>query len=189
MDRCKSTADVVNNVENPSTFIFSFVILAISNQSFRTIICVAVEKLNKTYAHVTGSSSHLTQSWQPLLAGLLSGDYRCSTKKVCTGYKQEQAPQAVLVVNSGFILREKSRFSISCVLVPNTCKAESIHFVTNATKRSRTSLFQVFTFLLFNESHYYCKALSLLYLQMLNYAVFRSTDKIFMLNICTLITI
>lgn len=86
-DRCKSTADVVNNVENPSTFIFSFVILAISNQSFRTIICVAVEKLNKTYAHVTGSSSHLTQSWQPLLAGLLSGDYRCSTKKVCTGYK------------------------------------------------------------------------------------------------------
>lgn len=46
-------------------------------------------------------------------------------KKVCIGYKK--VPQAVLV-NFGFILREKSKFSISCALVLNTCAAESYHF-------------------------------------------------------------
>lgn len=34
----------------------------------------------------------------------------------------------MLVVNFGFILGEKSKFSISGVLVLNTCKAESILF-------------------------------------------------------------
>lgn len=96
----------------------------------------------------------------------------------------------VLVVNFGFILREKSKFSISCALVVlSTCAAESIYSATSATKGSWTSPFQIFAFLLTNKSHYYCKALSLFYLQMVNDASFRSTHKIFMLSICKFIMI
>lgn len=48
MDPCKSTADMVNNMETSSNFMFSCIILAISNQSSRTMTFVALEKLNKT---------------------------------------------------------------------------------------------------------------------------------------------
>jgi len=93
----------------------------------------------------------------------------------------------VLVVNFGFISREESKFSISCVLVVlSTCAAESLYLAMSVTKGSWTSLFQIFTCLLTNETPHY--ALSLFYLQMVSDVTFRSTYKIFMLNICKLMT-